>query len=475
MKRVALASLIVATLGGCATLPAPRPQPQPKAAYAAEQSFAAPVASWPADLWWHDYRDAQLDALITEALEGSPSMAVARARLERARSNAQISGAALSPQVSANGSITEQKQSRNYLTPASATPEGWNDYGRATLDFSWELDFWGKNRAALAAAASELRAPRRPTRQARLVLATAWRRPTSSSQRLMRALDSRAARGRRVQERPGPLRDRFDNGLETRPALGRPRPRPPAAAPSCRSRRAIALARNQLAALLGRARTAASQIAGPLRMARPLLRAAQRAGRRPGRRPDIVARGWRVEAAGSASPRRRPLLSEREPDRRFIGVQSLAPEQSWQPELRHRLASARRFSCRSSTADACAAHCAAPSAEYDEAVASYDRAVDPGAAARSPTRPPAAAARRRWSRAGDAVGQRAEAYALAGSAIRAGWRLPRRARGRGRRAREPPPQTDLQTRALALDVALVRALGGGFDSDLRLTSTRRLP
>src|SRR4051794_6134363 len=80
MKRVALASLIVATLGGCATLPAPRPQIQPKAAYAAEQSFAAPVATWPADLWWHDYRDAQLDALIAEALAGSPSMAVARAR-----------------------------------------------------------------------------------------------------------------------------------------------------------------------------------------------------------------------------------------------------------------------------------------------------------------------------------------------------------------------------------------------------------
>lgn len=53
------------------------------------------------------------------------------------------------------------------------TPEGWTDYGRSTLDLSWELDFWGKNRAALAAATSSLEASRAELAQTRLSLASA--------------------------------------------------------------------------------------------------------------------------------------------------------------------------------------------------------------------------------------------------------------------------------------------------------------
>ncbi|HEX7945069.1 MAG TPA: multidrug transporter, partial [Phenylobacterium sp.] len=44
------------------------------------QASAAP-APWPADAWWRTYGDPQLDALIDEALAGSPDMAQAAARL----------------------------------------------------------------------------------------------------------------------------------------------------------------------------------------------------------------------------------------------------------------------------------------------------------------------------------------------------------------------------------------------------------
>src|ERR1043166_2760737 len=120
-------------------------------------------------------------------------MAVAKARLDRARSNAQIAGAATLPQVTASSSITEQKQSRNYLTPSGATPQGWNDYGRATLDFSWELDFWGKNRAALAAATSEADAARADAAQARLMLATSIASTYAALARDHAALDTAQA------------------------------------------------------------------------------------------------------------------------------------------------------------------------------------------------------------------------------------------------------------------------------------------
>jgi outer membrane protein TolC len=127
-----------------------RPEVKPIGAYATEKSFAG-SAAWPAEPWWTVYGDRQLDTLIDEALKGAPSLAVAEARLQRALAYTRVAGAPLRPQVSANGSATQQKQSYNYITPRAMTPQGWNDYGRATVDLSWELDFWGKNRAALAA------------------------------------------------------------------------------------------------------------------------------------------------------------------------------------------------------------------------------------------------------------------------------------------------------------------------------------
>jgi NodT family efflux transporter outer membrane factor (OMF) lipoprotein len=171
----AICAAVCALLVGCAT-PGTSEKPQDfknVADYGSRQSFAAPEGPWPTDAWWQFYGDPQLDRLIGEALENSPSMAIAQARLSRAQATVQIQRSADLPQIDATASISEQKQSYNYLSPRAFTPQGWNDYGRAGLDFSWELDFWGKNRAALAAATSEANAARADAAQARLTISTA--------------------------------------------------------------------------------------------------------------------------------------------------------------------------------------------------------------------------------------------------------------------------------------------------------------
>lgn len=124
---------------------------------ASTKTFAEPAATWPKNEWWKAYGDAQLDALIEEALRDSPNLAVAEARLQ-AGAMTQVAGAPLMPEVSGNASFSQAKQSYNYLIPRQALPQGWNDCSQATLNFSWELDFWGKNRSALAAALSEQKA-----------------------------------------------------------------------------------------------------------------------------------------------------------------------------------------------------------------------------------------------------------------------------------------------------------------------------
>ena len=466
MKRVALASLIVATLGGCATLPAPRPQPQPKAAYAAEQSFAAPVASWPADLWWQDYRDAQLDALIAEALAGSPSMAVARARLERARSNAQISGAALAPQVSANGSITEQKQSRNYLTPASATPEGWNDYGRATLDFSWELDFWGKNRAALAAATSELEATRADEAQARITLATSVAAAYAELARLHAALATASA-ARDVRAKTAALfRERFDNGLETLAGVRSAESRRAAAEAEVLSlSEQLGLQRNRIAALLGAGPDRGLKIVAPaMDLSRSFALPPQIPAQLLGRRPDIVAARLRVAAAGKRIDQAKAAFYPNVNLSAFIGVQALQLNNMGKsgsdigaigPALSLPIFDGGRLrgQLRGSEAD------------YAEAVANYDRAVvqalqDVADAAISQkllgaqiarTDESVEAAREAWRIQGNRYAGGLATYLdvlTAEEALLSSLRT----------------QTDFHSRSLALDIALVRALGGGYSN-----------
>src|SRR5690349_15585160 len=129
LTAVARATLLAtaASLAACAAFPDrdPAPTMKPASAFTSSQAFAAPAISWPSDAWWADYRDPQLDTLITEALAGAPSMAQAQARLRKAEAAAGIAEAATGPQVSANASITEQKLSYNHLTPRAATPQGW--------------------------------------------------------------------------------------------------------------------------------------------------------------------------------------------------------------------------------------------------------------------------------------------------------------------------------------------------------------
>lgn len=84
-----LAAVLAATLmAGCASFSDLGERAQPKSIdrYQSQQSLAASAvqAAWPSDQWWRVYGDAQLNALIDEALQSAPSMAVAKARLMKA-------------------------------------------------------------------------------------------------------------------------------------------------------------------------------------------------------------------------------------------------------------------------------------------------------------------------------------------------------------------------------------------------------
>jgi NodT family efflux transporter outer membrane factor (OMF) lipoprotein len=465
MKQL-LTLLGAAALGACASLPgkAPAPALEPQSAYASAQSFNAPVADWPANGWWKVYGDAQLDALISEGLAGSPSVAVADARLRRAQSYQAQARGALAPQVSANASTTEQKQSYNYLSPAAMTPQDWNDYGRASLDFSWEIDFWGKNRAALAAATSEAVAAGAEADQARLALSTAIASGYAELARLYAAQDTAVA-ARELRTKTAELfARRFDNGLETRGSMRQADARRASSeADVLALEEQIALQKNKLAALLGAGPDRALAIARPaVNFARAFALPATLSAELIGRRPDLVAARLRAEAAARRIHVARAAFYPNVNLTAFIGVQALGVDMlkesgsdigSVGPAVSLPIFNGGRLRAQLRGAEA----------EYAEAVANYEKVL-----VQALQEVADAAVSQR------ALGPQLERIDAAVDAAREAWRV-QNDRYNGGLATyldvlsaedyllgNLRNQSDLRSRSMTLDVALNRALGGGY-------------
>jgi len=295
-------------LAGCAAVPklGPRPEPLAPAQIAAAQSLAGtPGAQWPTEGWWQAYGDPQLDSLVAEGLAKAPDVAAAEARLARAAALAQQAGAAQYPRLDVEGRTGEQRSSTNIGISdpriQSLFPTGWRDAGQLSANLGFDLDLWGKNRAALAAATSERRAAALDAQQARLVLAVAITSAYVDLARLEAERQVRAGELATATQSRKLFGERQANGLETRGAVA------VSEADLAQARiglsaaeEAVALRRNQLAALVGAGPDRGLAITAP-QLAVPAARAwpDDVTTDLVGRRPDIAAARERVEAAAS--------------------------------------------------------------------------------------------------------------------------------------------------------------------------------
>jgi NodT family efflux transporter outer membrane factor (OMF) lipoprotein len=303
-SRVAAASLLAVTisLAGCGA-PDLGPRPQLRPPSSLDSAAAIPAtgsqADWPAQQWWTAYGDRQLDGLVDEALKGSPDVATALARIRQAQGALESSRAALLPQVGGQGSATMEKQSYNNGTPASALPKGWKDYGSLAVSASLNLDIWGKNRALLAAATSATEAAIADERQTELTLSSEI---VSSYFELARLIDRQKVLEQTLAARTmsGKLvGDRVSRGIENQSPLRQSN------AEAARARLDIAanreqidLRRHALAALLGTGPDRTLTLTPPPIQTIAVTPVPADAGiALAGRRPDIVVYRRLVEAA----------------------------------------------------------------------------------------------------------------------------------------------------------------------------------
>ena len=466
-RRAAPALFVALLLAGCASVPKLGPAPELRSPSALEsaKSLAAPSAPWPDRSWWAAYGDPQLTRLIEDALAGSPTLEAAAARVRAAQAVVQQTAGGPNLSAEVQGSAQLAKQSSNMGIPEEFVPKGIRTTGQAAFSFNLDLDLWGRNRAALAAATSEAEAARVDAEQARLVLTSAVGQAYVDFARLFIGRDLAV---QAVEVRAGThglLAQRAGAGLiapvEATQASAAERA---ARAELASIDEQIALTRNRLAALAGAgpdrgltltrpAGTALHPVGLPQNIALELI----------GRRADIVSARLRAEAAASRIRQARAEFYPNVNLAGIIGLQSLGLTKlvdagstfgNVGPAISLPLFNQGTLSGRYGEARA----------RYDEAVATYNEALT---TALREVADVVASERALTVRLGEqraALADAEAAYAAARRRHEAGLStrlellsaedalLPRR-----------QAVAELEARALSLDVALMRALGGGFE------------
>jgi outer membrane protein, multidrug efflux system len=142
--RLELCAIAIGLLAaGCALHEVEQAPPTLPSAFAATRFGAE--ASWPGKNWYQDFGSAELSALIQQASSDNLDLNVARARVVQADARARQAGAAILPSVDAGAN-------GNYLAGHSVNGSAHETDWAALLSASYEVDFWGKNRAAARSA-----------------------------------------------------------------------------------------------------------------------------------------------------------------------------------------------------------------------------------------------------------------------------------------------------------------------------------
>ncbi|MDR3368433.1 MAG: efflux transporter outer membrane subunit [Rhodoferax sp.] len=462
-KHLVAATLLIASLAGCADFSGITPQARMRDASDLGLPGATPSTAAPLDTqWWHAFGNDTLDQLEAQALQSNPSLKLAQARIAAAQAASQITHAASGPQLDAQLDVTHQLFTANGLYPA---PLGGSvqDTGTVQLAASWEMDFFGKNRAALQAALGMERAAQADAQAARVLLSAqvaqtyfAWVGQTEQRSVASQTLAQREQTLRLVQ-------DRFNAGLDTplelRQAQG--------ALPEARLQLAtldeqMALTRNALAALIGEPNKPLALIPPAQSAIKPISFDATISANLLGQRADVAAARWRAQAADQSVASAKAQFYPNINLTAFAGFSSIgldkllqAGSQQWGvgPAISLPLFDSGRLR----------ANLGGKTAERDAAVESYNAAVINAVHDVADQLASRQAIARQQAEQAQAEQAAQDAYAAAQQRYRSGLlnalqvlnaETPVLAQRR--------QAADLNTRALQNQVALARALGGGF-------------
>lgn len=174
-----IAGALLFGLGGCAAMQADSTAPAQidSRQVRLADDIKAEHVGWPQAQWWQHYADPQLDALITRALQDSPAMAVAKARVEAGQAQARAVDASTGLLVGLTASLDREHVSAGGFGRAFATTNPmlgatgpWYTTATVGLGAEYSVDLWGRDRARVNAAIGASRAHEAEAAQVRLLL-----------------------------------------------------------------------------------------------------------------------------------------------------------------------------------------------------------------------------------------------------------------------------------------------------------------
>ncbi|MDE2428980.1 MAG: efflux transporter outer membrane subunit [Burkholderiales bacterium] len=253
---------------------------------------------WPDAHWAVGIGGKDLQTLIDQALANNPSLQVAAARLKAAQAATTAVNANSLPSVNASFDSTYQRFTEKGLIPPPLAGT-YNSNNQLALNASYEFDFWGKHSAEMRAALSQEKVAEAEGQSVRLLLSNAIARSWLQLARQYAQLDL-STQQLAIREKLDTLtHQRVKAGLETDTAIQQDRIQTVNLKTDIAQwKEAIALTRNQIAALQGFGPKHGKEIAKPeLRLTQENTLPASLPLELIGRRPDIVAARWRVEAS----------------------------------------------------------------------------------------------------------------------------------------------------------------------------------
>jgi NodT family efflux transporter outer membrane factor (OMF) lipoprotein len=300
LTAVTMVAAVLATaalVAGCASPAGVAPHSHTLLSAAQAGAAEGAATDWPRTDWWTSFGDPQLDALVAKALAAQPSLQAVQARLVQSQAAVDAAGAARRPQVNGSVDLTDQRFSENgAVPPPLAGAIRWNN--SATLSASWELDLFGRQRAALASAIGQLRAAEADAQAARVLLAS---NVATAYVNLGRLVEARAIAQQALGQRDQTVslvRQRIQAGLDTNVELRQ------AEGFIAQTRveleaadEAIARGRHALAELTGQGPHALDSLTPALAAVKAAPLPASLSADLLGRRADLVAQRWRVESA----------------------------------------------------------------------------------------------------------------------------------------------------------------------------------
>ena len=259
---------------------------------------AAQDAHWPTAQWWQAYRDPQLNRWIDLAVQDSPSLAMAAARVRQAKSMAGIAEAAESLQISGETTLKRHNwPTDQFYGPGDlANSTTWDN--NAALGLSYALDLWGRESNASERALDMAHMSVAEARQARLELQNNIVRvyiELSLHYAQRDIVDATLKQQAQILEL---AQKRLNGGIGTHFEVSQAQtPLPETHRQLDALDEEIALSRNQLAALAGKGPGDAAQLQRPtLSLAAPLKLPSTLPAQLLGQRPDVVASRWQVAA-----------------------------------------------------------------------------------------------------------------------------------------------------------------------------------